>query len=457
MIRMSYPDHGSVDERIVRAGAIFFCMLLTGLVAHVRFVRADEASDRRRLIEQQIQELEREAQTFDQSVQQAQGEVRTLANEKKILENEARRREVEVRRLTLVIRKVVLEIQQKSATISVLSKKIETSREALGASLFFLYTADQDNALTILMKHRNLSDFFTSVNNLNKVQSTIKTTLETFKDDRSLLEAEKEDLQNSQEEQEGLRALQEVERRALTQKKAQKEELLRLTKGKEEIFQKLLTSKKKDIASLRTQLFYLEKTGITAEDALRLADNAARRAGIRTAFLLALLEVETGKQFEDGTITVGTNLGTGNWKRDLYDCYVNLGKRGAAEAEKAAFFKITNSLGFNPDAMRVSRKPDYGCGGAMGQAQFLPTTWLRFASRVATLTGHNPPSPWSAEDAFTAAAIFLADAGADSKNAAGEIAAAKTYISGNPSCSRSICRYYSNRILALSHEIDRIL
>ncbi len=457
MTRMSSSYHGEAVGRVVRGGAIFFCLLLAGFFAPVHLVHADDTSDRRRVIEQQIQELERQAQAFDAGVQQAQSEAHTLANEKKILENQTRQHELEIKRLTLVIRKVVLEIQQKSATITVLSQKIETSRQALGASLFFLYSADQDNALTILMKHRNLSDFFTSVNNLNKVQSTIKTTLGTFKDDRSLLEAEKADLQNSQEEQEGLRALQEVERRALAQKKAQKEELLRLTKGKEDLFQKLLTSKKKDIASLRTQLFYLEKTGITAEDALRIADSAARRAGIRTAFLLALLEVETGKQFEDGAITVGTNLGTGNWKRDLYDCYINLGKRTAAEAEKAAFFKITNGLGLNPDTMPVSRKPDYGCGGAMGAAQFLPTTWLRFSGRVATLTGHSTPNPWSAEDAFTAAAIFLADAGADAKNTAGEIAAAKTYISGNPSCSRSICRYYSNRILALSKDIDRIL
>ena len=141
----------------------------------------------------------------------------------------------------------------------------------------------------------------------------------------------------------------------------------------------------------------------------------------------------------------------------MYDCYIRLGKKGAAEAEKAAFFAITGKLGLDPDKMPVSRKPSYGCGGAMGHAQFLPTTWLRFESRVGQLTGHNPPSPWSVEDAFTAAAVFLADAGADSKNSAGEVAAAKTYISGNPSCTKSICRYYSNRIIALAKEIDRTL
>ena len=78
-------------------------------------------------------------------------------------------------------------------------------------------------------------------------------------------------------------------------------------------------------------------------------------------------------------------------------------------------------------------------------------------ARVAALTGHNPSSPWNTEDAFTASAIFLADAGADLQTTAGEIAAAKTYLSGNPKCTKSVCRYYSNRIVALAKEIDRIL
>jgi membrane-bound lytic murein transglycosylase B len=93
----------------------------------------------------------------------------------------------------------------------------------------------------------------------------------------------------------------------------------------------------------------------------------------------------------------------------------------------------------------------------MGAAQFLPSTWLRFESRVSELTNHYPPSPWNAGDAFTAAAIFLSQAGASSQTLSGELAAARTYISGSSTCGKSICWYYSNRIIALSREIDRIL
>ncbi len=432
----------------IQGMAVFFLVLALAGTAF-----AQERSD----LEQQLKQLEQEAQSLDQNIQQTQGEVRTLDNAVKTMDAEVKRRQLEIRRLTLTIQKTGIQIKQKTEGVIVLSGKIQKSRGALAGSLFLLSAHEDDDGLSILLKHRSLSDFFGSVHSLERVQSDIQNSLDVFKEDRETLEREKIELEEVREEQQSLQSLQEVERRFLAQKKAEKDELLRLTKGKEAVFQQLLKSKKRDIASLKSQLFYLEKTGVTAEDAVALADQAAKRTGIRTAFLLALLEVETGKQFEDGVITVGINLGTGNWKRDLYDCYINIGKRGSAEAEKKAFFAITEGLGLDPDKMPVSRRPNYGCGGAMGPAQFLPTTWRRFETRVGNLTGHVPPNPWNVEDAFTASALFLADSGAALQTTAGEIRAAKTYISGSPSCTKYICQTYSSRIISLARDIDKIL
>ncbi len=441
----------------------FIFLFVSSGVIFVAPASADTPSGQNRVeLEAQLAKLQQEADGLDQDLQKTQGETRTLVGEVKSLDTEIQRRQLEIRRLTLVIRQTSLDIQDKIATIGVLSQKIQKSRAALASNLFLFATYDQENPLTILLKNNSLSEFFGSLHDMEEVQGGVQDAMFVFKDDRQSREKEKTELDGFQEEQQNLKALQEVERRFLAQKKQEKDEILRLTRGKEALFQQLLKSKQNDIATLKTQLFYLEKTGITAEDAVRLATLAAHRAGIRPAFLLALLEVETGKQFEDGVISVGTNLGTGNWERDLYRCYLNLGKRSAAESEKNAFMAITQGLGLNPDSMPVSRKPSYGCGGAMGPAQFLPTTWLRFDDRVSALTGHNPPNPWNTEDAFTAAAIFLADGGASSQTRSGEIAAARIYISGKPACpargpARYTCQAYANRIVALAGDIDRIL
>jgi len=150
-------------------------------------------------------------------------------------------------------------------------------------------------------------------------------------------------------------------------------------------------------------------------------------------------------------------VGTGNWLADMYQCYVRLGKPSRAEAEKAAFFQIVAKLGLDPNTVKVSREPNYGCGGALGPAQFLPTTWLGYEDEVSRLTGHNPANPWNIEDAFMASALKLAKSGATSKDKTGETRAAKAYISGKSSCTSSICNYYANAVLRKAAEIEKNL
>ena len=93
----------------------------------------------------------------------------------------------------------------------------------------------------------------------------------------------------------------------------------------------------------------------------------------------------------------------------------------------------------------------------MGPAQFIPSTWLGYASGVTQLTGHSPANPWNIEDAFTASAIKLANAGATSKDRAGESGAARAYIGGSRTCSSSICNYYSSAVLQKAAQIEQDL
>ncbi len=413
-------------------------------------------------IQQQMDQLQKDIDNLDNQLGETRGKKETLARELSIIDIEYKKRQLEIKQLSLEIAQTEADIGQKNQTISTLQKKIITIRENLRANVMTLYKESSASLIEALLSYSSLSQFFSSQNNLENIQAEIKNALSDMRVMKSSAETARDELQQYKEQEGQLKSLREVERRVIAQNSKEKSELLKLTKGKEALFQSILSQKKKNLASLKSQLFYLERTGVSAEDALKFAELAAKRAGIRTEFLLALLEVETGRQYADQVITAGTHIGTGNWRTDLYNCYVNLGKPSTAEKQKTAFFSITEELGFDPDKMPVSRKYSNGagCGGAMGPAQFLPSTWLLFENRVSKLTGHKPANPWNIEDAFTASAIYLADAGATTKTEAGEQRAARAYISGRPTCpakggARTICLRYSSQILSLTKSIAR--
>jgi len=192
----------------------------------------------------------------------------------------------------------------------------------------------------------------------------------------------------------------------------------------------LVKNKQADINTIRSQLYILQGMGgsLKFENALNIAEFASAVTGVRPALLLALLSKESGW---------GANVGTGTWRTDMN------------ANQHSAYLAICEKLQLNPDLMPVSKRAWYGWGGAMGPAQFLPKTWLGYESRIATLTAHNPPSPWDIEDAFVAAALYLANAGASSQTYNAEWKAAMIYLAGG-NWQKSYLRFYGDNAMDLA-------
>jgi membrane-bound lytic murein transglycosylase B len=97
------------------------------------------------------------------------------------------------------------------------------------------------------------------------------------------------------------------------------------------------------------------------------------------------------------------------------------------------FKDILKDLGMEPTKTAVScwlplysKGVPYGWGGAMGPAQFIPSTWNVYRKKVAEVTGR-PANPWNINDAFLASGFLLRDNGA----AQNEFRAAMMYFSGS--------------------------
>lgn len=386
------------------------------------FSQGADVDQLRRDLEKQIQEKQTEINQYQDKIEENQEAAQSLKTEIQILENQIDRIWAEISQIDLVIEKSNLDIQEIDGQIDQLETRISQQKDLLAGYIRAVAYTDQETLLEVVLKNEKFSDFFDQLNALESVQEEIQSILEAINSLKDKLSEQRGDLERERQEQCRLKSLQLVKKNSVESKQYQKEDLLDQTKGEEQRYQQLVQGAEKEINYIREQLSLLERYQITLEEAIANAIFAASQTGLRPAFLLGVLEAES---------RLGLNVGTGNWREDMYQCYRSLGYITKAEREKNAFSQICQGLGLNPDSQPVSAEPWYGCGGAMGVAQFMPTTWLAYVDRVAGITGHNPPNPWNHQDAFVAAAIKLSDAGAHQRTEISERTAYAKYLGGS--------------------------
>ncbi|KKU37445.1 MAG: M23/M37 family peptidase [Candidatus Azambacteria bacterium GW2011_GWB2_46_37] len=393
---------------------IIYGFLVLGIFLPLLALNAQTVEDRRNELKQSLEVLDAQIQELNGSIAEGKQQSATLQKEINILKNEAKKIELEIKQLDLAIAEARLEIDEKDKEIDQIEKKLSSRKTTLAEFLRKINEADQASLFEIVLSHKKFSDFF------NKIKT----------------EEEKEDAEEQKRQYERLRSIQGVKKSDLTEKRGQQETLLSRTKGLESEYKKSIVQKQKYAASIRSQLFLLAgSAAIPFEKALEYANVAFQKTGIRPAFLLGVFKVES---------RMGANVGKGNWREDL--------SHPRCASQRKAFEQITAELGLNPDLMPVSKRVvDYGyCGGAMGPAQFMPATWLGYKSKIAALSGHNPPNPWNPQDAFIAAALYLKNSGGLNN----ERTAALQYLAGgnwrkNPDYYNKI---YGNYVMSYALE-----
>ncbi len=413
--------------RKLRFLLFLFCFLL--FIAFIpKAVFADARDDK-------IKQLEASIDQYTQQIQEKETQAQSLANQISIFELQIKQIQAEIDATNLTISQLASAIKQKENSIALKEKEIKKQDEILAQYLRQAARSDSGSLLEFLLKNDKFSDFFSDLNYLSNVQNQIQDTLATIKGLKDKLVQEKSNLEADKVEQEQLKRIQSRQKTDLENSKKQKQKLLDQTKGQEKAYQQLLSKAREDLDKIRNQPYNLAMGfKMTFEEALKNAMPAAQLAGVRTAFLMAILKIESDW---------GGNVGKGNWRIDMHP------------RDFDAFKQITSALGLNPDSTPVSKKPYYGWGGAMGPAQFLPSIWLLYDGAVAKLTGHQPPSPWNIEDAFTAAGLKLAEAGADKQTTAAESKAAKIYIAGGRWNTSLTARIYANNVMAEASRIQK--
>lgn len=361
----------------------------------------EEKQAQRRELEAQLRELEREIEEHQKTIEGYQKQGKTLQSEINQLNAKIAQLNLKIKAVNVTLTKLKEEIADTEKQIGHTENNIEVHKDAIARALRELYEADAKGGLiAVMLAQERLSDFYGYLENVNLVQRNLRVALAEITELRQELLAQKEELSNQKSDAENLNAIQQAQKRTVEVTQTQKSDLLKVTKGKESEYQKVLKQTQETAAQIRSRIFELlgggELTFEKAYDYARLAESAT---GVRAALILAILNRES---------LLGKNVG-----RCQYDQIMSWTGKTAMNPNSIPYFlDLLARLKIDPHSefSKISCPNQHGTyGGAMGPAQFIPSTWKLYESTIARVTGNNPPSPWNNADAFVATAVYIKD------------------------------------------------
>ncbi len=360
----------------------------------------------------------------------------SLQRDAAILNAKIKEAQAFIKKRNINIAQLGVDIKKKTEIINVLEKKIEKGHESLAQLIRKTNEIDQFSLPEVILGNKNMSDFFSDINTFQTIKRDLADLFIQVRDTKNLTEREKTALAKKQDQELDQKAAMAVQQAQIQKNEAEKQYLIKINKTQEKTYQQVLSEKQAVAAQIKAKLFKLAGgvAAIPFGTALTYAQVAGAQTGVSPAFVLAIITQESnlgsnvGRCYlTDTTSGAGINITTNKiWTKLM-----------KASRDVGPFLEITGKLGFDPLKTVVSCPiPSAGgYGGAMGPAQFIPSTWQIFEGRLKTVLGYDP-NPWVAQDAFMASAMYLGDLGGASGTYSGEMRAACRYYGiGGSNCS----------------------
>ncbi|MCP6719411.1 MAG: lytic murein transglycosylase [Patescibacteria group bacterium] len=376
-----------------------------------------------------------EQKTFEleKDISVTQKKEKNYANQVYILNSKIRKLRNQIYQSNLIVKDLGIQIEDTGLSIVNTSLKIDDSKEKLIVILRTIYEEDQKSIIEILLSEEKLSDFFNNLMTLEVLNSKNQELLQEIKKLKLYLEDQKQSLGGEKDDLKRQVLIQRLQQGESEKTKQEKEYVLEQTRGEKVLYEEYLKDIKEKSREIRKRIFRLvqipESEAPSLEEAYELAKYVETVTGVRPAFLLGLLQIES---------RIGQNVGQCNCSSCRYpdiDWKTVMSKR-----HWDSFLKITKELGMDANQTPVSCWIGGGkiqMGGAMGPAQFMPNTWLYpqnvergYKRRVEQISGRSPANPWRVSDAFLASGLYLSDRGARSQKLYDEIGAATAYLCG---------------------------
>jgi len=391
-------------------------------------------------------------QTSEQA-ERAQLEEKLKAIEEQILKGERdltmtqaerERYQYEVTTIKRRIDQLNAQIKEANATVQVLSGQIKNTEHSIEESiskitdlkgkltenLRTINREDRKSTVEVMLAEHNISDYFDNSARLEILTKESRDLLGRIVTLKINLEEERTFLDGKKSETEQMARIQAIQAEESRRIQAAQEALLKDTQRKEEAQKQELSVLEKEAAEIRARIIQL--TGTPSDvpmpslgEAIDIAKWVQGQTGVQPAFLIAIILQESalGRNVGQCYITDTTSGNSRNLAGRLF-------QRGIHPTrDLPLFIQITKELGRDPLQTPIScwadvgMGPNYGWGGAMGPAQFIPSTWQLYRNEASSRLG-GPADPWKIRDSFLAAGLLLRDNGA----ASSELNAAARYF-----------------------------
>jgi peptidoglycan hydrolase CwlO-like protein len=439
---------------LLLAAGVYFYNIPVSYAQSTSDAGSSQVDSYRASLQAQLDAINAQIAQQQEILKSSQAQSSSLQREIQILSAQIASAKLAIKARDLNIQQLNAGIANKEDTIFGLNSQLNSEKDSLAGIMRAKNQLEKTNLVIVMLSASDLSAFFSDLDSFQSINKGLESSFEAISSTTEDTQAQKDALEAEREQENQLRQVQALQEAQVEAQQTQKNKILAQTKGQEKAYQALIVSNQKTAAQLRTALFSLTgSAAIPFGKALDYANLAAQKTGIRPAFLLGIISEESN---------LGENVGTGSYLTDMHPT-----------RDVPVFLAIVQSLGLNAAQMPVSKKAWYGWGGAMGPAQFIPSTWALYAGytkpsfaynsakdRVGRLTGDTPPSPWEPKDALMASALYLTDSGADGKTPATEFKAAMCYLAGCGNTNNKSLQFYGNQVLCLElkyqEDIDTI-
>ncbi|HVV15289.1 MAG TPA: lytic murein transglycosylase [Candidatus Paceibacterota bacterium] len=451
---MTVGLRGTLALFLLAASALMCAGAAYSLAVSAPLAHADELTpEQKAKLQAEYDQLQVEIAQWQKVLDDTRAKKGTLQGDVTLLDAQIKKAEAEIKQRTATITTLASEIQEKNARISSLEDSIEAGHESLAKLLRQKNDAETRSLVLLAFSSQSLSDFFSDVDSIDSIDRNLQDQFAELRDTRS--ETEKERAALDAKKNQELDAQHEVQAKktAIANDQTQKKELLAVTATQEKTYAQVLAANQAKAAAIRAALFPLrDASAIQFGDALTYAQAAQKKTGVDPALVLAILTQESN---------LGTNVG---------QCYLVNDATGAGKGKNTGtpfaatmnptrdvppFLALSRQLGFDPHAQVVSCPiaSAGGWGGAMGPAQFIPSTWAGLASRIAAARGVSVANPWDPQDAIAAMSIFLGDLGAGAGGYTAERTAAAKYYAGGAWATAG--QTYATQVMAKVAQIQQ--